>query len=365
MSTNNEFSVMVRQFEHMVKRWRWMGSPLFSELTRQAASDADLIALALRAPERQPGVTLLFAAVHWLVLKDPAVPLGRYFASVTDDPKTDLDAAFALFRAFCLERSIEIDTIMQTRTVQLTMAGRAAFVLPLIAYVAQLTGEPLSFIEIGCSAGLLTLFDQYNYDYGPAGRVGRAGQFAINSLRFVGTPPALGADVPRIQDRVGIDLNPVDATNRDERLWIEALIPPDMTHESRQMRAALDLRARTEIPLVKGDALAVVPRFLESMRRPICILAAHCLYQWPSEARAALDLELRQASRRQPLHLIRIDHPAALDPARATTNATADDLAPMEHEAIHVAYHNGEVRETLVARYDSYGRRATWLLSPS
>jgi hypothetical protein len=357
-----------REFEHMIMRWRWMGSPLFAEISRHAAGDEDLIALASRSLGLQPGVTMLFAAVHWLILKDSTPALARYFASVTAEPREDAEGAYRAFRAFCLERREEITAIMQQRTLQLTFAGRAGFIMPLINHVAQLAGLPLSLLEIGCSAGLLTLFDQYAYDFGAAGKVGSSDKLTITSLRFVGTPPSLPADVPQIHQRVGIDLNPVNALDPAERLWIDALIPPDMTEERRQIRAALDLRARTALPIVKGDALIVVPQYLEKMPDPICILAAHCLYQWPKEAREALDLQLRRASRARTLYFIRIDHPLALDRTRARPatlpgdTAPAEAIAPMEHEAVLLTYRNGEAVETLLARYDGYGRRAMWLL---
>jgi hypothetical protein len=163
---------------------------------------------------------------------------------------------------------------MNKRTVQFTAVGRAAFVLPAVAYVARTTGAPLSFIDIGCSAGLLTSFARYNYDYGSGPYVGGRGELTIDSFRFVGAPPAFLADVPKIERAVGVDLNPVDPADPKERRWIDALCPPDMIRERGQLRAALDYRARTTLPVLRADALQALPGLLATMPNPICALAA-------------------------------------------------------------------------------------------
>lgn len=362
MNTETQDPAVVRQFADGVRRFRWMGSPLYSAFCKRIVDDDDLLTLAAEAPSGQPFTHLLFAAAHMLILEDASTPLAAYYASVTSAPKHDDDRGFAAFRTFCRERRGEMLAIMKRRTVQFTVAGRAAFVLPAVAHVARLAGEPLSFIEIGCSAGLLTLFAHYAYDFGPGGRVGGPADLTITSFRFVGAVPSFLTSIPKIGERVGIDLNPVDPADPRERRWIDALCPPDMVEERRQLRAALDFRACTPLPIVKGDALAALPGLLASMPDPICVLAAHCLYQWSQDARDALDGEFRKASNGRSLYCITIDHPGAIDPSRATpSSARADDEMPLEHEAVLTVYRNREASSTLLGRYDSFGRRGIWL----
>ncbi len=356
---------MVRiHFEDGVARCRWMGSRLYSAFCRRILDDDGLLDLASNTRTGQPASHMLFGAVHWLLLGegDGTAPPAAYYASLSPDPLHDDDGAFAAFRDFCFARRDDIIPMMKTRMVQFTLAGRAGFAFPTIAHVARLAGEPLSFIEVGCSAGLLTQFDRYSYDFGPAGRVGDPKNLAITSLRFVGAPPPFPLFIPKIGERVGIDLNPIDPSDLVERRWIDALCPPDMVEERRQLRAALDLRAATPLPVVKGDALTVVPGYLAAMPEPICLLHAHCLYQWPQDARDALDAELRSASRGRSIFRIAIEHPGTIDPSRATPTALRDSAdGPIEHEGRLTVYRDGETTSTLLGRYDSFGRRAVWL----
>ncbi len=253
---------------------------------------------------------------------------------------------------------------MKRRTVQFTVTGRAGFILPAVAYVADLTGgKPLSLIDIGCSAGLLTLFDHYAYDFGEGHRIGDPAGITIDGFRFVGATPAFLTGIPRIGKRVGIDLNPVDPADPAERRWIDALCPPDMRRERRQLRAALDLRAWTP---VAGDHRRCPVSPARPVRRdagsdlcprdalPVSVATARRV------PRSIWNFA-RQAETRS-LHLVAIDHPGALDAGRATAvyPATADE-APIEHEAVLTIYRDGEAASTLLGRYDGFGRRGIWL----
>ena len=362
MNADSEDFSVSRQFGDGVRRFRWMGSPLYGAFCERILDDPNLQSLVAEAPPGQPFTHLLFAAAHDLVLKDPKTPLAAYYASVCAAPKRDVQGAFEAFRDFCRERREEIVVTMKRRTVQFTVAGRAAFVLPAVAYVARLAGEPLSFIDIGCSAGLMTSFDRYSYDFGEDGRIGDRTDLTIGSFRFIGGMPAFLRHVPRINERVGIDLNPVDPTDPDERRWIDALCPPDMVEERNQLCAALDFRARTSLPVIKGDALLALPRLFASIPDPICVLASHCLYQWPRDARDALDMEFRKASDARSLYRITIDHPAALGAPYAEPVFPANENeAPIAHEAVLTVYRDGDSSSTLLGRYDSFGRRGRWL----
>jgi hypothetical protein len=251
---------------------------------------------------------------------------------------------------------------VRRRTLQYTSAGRAAFVLPAVAYVARNEAKPLSLIDIGCSAGLLTSFDRYAYDFGPDGRLGGPSDLTITSFRFAGGKPAFLTGIPKIAARVGVDLNPIDPADPREYRWIDALCPPDMVEERRQLRAALTFRARNSLRVIAGDALAELPALFATMADPICALATHCLYQWPADARDALDRRFRGASEGRTIYFITIDHPAALDRTRVPEFASiADGEVPMVHEATLRTYRDGEFEETLLGRYDSWGRRGIWL----
>jgi hypothetical protein len=352
-----------RQFEDGITRFRWFGSPLYAELCRRVADDAELLELASEAPEGQPFTHLLFAAVHAIVLDGSGGGLSGYFPSVGGSANADPDTVFVEFRRFCADQRTEIVSLMKRRTVQFTMPGRAAFMLPALSYVANLAGEPFSLIDIGCGAGLLTNFTEYAYDYGFGERIGDRSKLVLSGFRWIGEPPhALIKKIPVVGSRVGIDLNPIDPRDPDEFRWIDALCPPDMVEERRSLRAAMELRGRSNIPVVRGDALKRVPPILATMKNPICVMATHCLYQWPEAARSALDAELRAASAHRNIYQVTIDHPSALNPARVMPKANIDDdQMPIEHEAVLTRYRDGKAASHLLGRYDSLGRRGIWL----
>ena len=211
MQSDSRNAAVRSHFADGVQRYQWMGSPLYSAFCRRIVDDADLLALAAEARPGQPFTYPLLGAAHMLVLGGTDTPLADYYASVTRTPKQDVDGAFQAFRTFCLDRRSDLLAIMKERMVQLTFVGRAAFVLPALAYVARLAGEPLSFIDVGCSAGLLTMFTSYSYDYGPGRRIGSAADLALAPFRFEGPPPDFLTGIPKLGPVVGIDLNPVSA----------------------------------------------------------------------------------------------------------------------------------------------------------
>jgi hypothetical protein len=126
------------------------------------------------------------------------------------------------------------------------------------------------------------------------------------------------------------------------------------------------LAIEAAIPLLTQVSLQVLPRLLTTMPDPICALAAHCLYQWPADARAALMAEFQKASRGRSLYFITIDHPAALDSSRiAESVAYVGDDAPLEHESTLTVFRDENATATLLGRYDSFGRRGVWLADSS
>ena len=107
-----------------------------------------------------------------------------------------------------------------------------------MAEVASLTSEPVTLIEVGCSAGAHLRFDEYRYEL----RRPYVGKGVLTRCRVDGwrdgDPPGL-ALFRSSGDRVGIDLNPIDATDPDERLWLRALIWPENTAQAALQDEAL------------------------------------------------------------------------------------------------------------------------------
>ena len=64
---------------------------------------------------------------------------------------------------------------------------------------------------------------------------------------------------------IGVDLAPVDATDPEQRRWLEALVWPDNIREAELLAAALDVVAADPPRIVAGDAVDVLPALAEEL----------------------------------------------------------------------------------------------------
>src|SRR5262245_21233 len=149
---------MGEYFRGSVVRFTMMRAPLYAALATGVADDPDLCAIAARKQSGQPGDHLLFSAAEMVLLDNPSDPLAAYFPTLTAQPKPSAEA-YPAFRAFCPKHRAAIEELVSTRTVQTTFLNRAGLIAPAARVVADAVGEPMSLVEIGCSAGILTLFD--------------------------------------------------------------------------------------------------------------------------------------------------------------------------------------------------------------
>jgi hypothetical protein len=345
-------------FSWAIEHQRRCGSPLYAHFAQRCLEDPAMLELASEAPAGQPPTHLLFGAVQYLLADEPDCPLARCYASLGTAAARPAEV-YPLFRSFALERRERILGIMHARTVQVTLAGRNAEALPAIAEVARRAARPLTFVEVGCSAGITTLFDHFGYDYGALGRIEGRAPIVLRGVVFEGAPPAIPSSAPRVERRIGIDLNPIDPRDPLERRWIEALISPELLRERAELHAALEYRASTDFELLRGDALQVLPQILPGLADPVCVFHSHCLYQWPAAARAAFDAQLRAASLGRTLYRLAIEYPVDR-PAGPVPWPQASDQLPLIDEITLSTYRDGERRSELLGHCDGWGRRVRW-----
>lgn len=283
-------------------------SPLFAALARACAKDNDICALGSVIRPGQPIATLILSATQYLVFRTPESKLAGYFPSITDAPKPP-DEAFPVFREFCLDNRKALLELLSTRTVNANLVERASTILPVCQYVTALTKEPLTLVEICCSAGLNLSFDEYHYDYGVAGQVGSENARVRLSCRSIGKSLPPIDTIPRVRHRVGIDLIRVDCSDPDARMWMEAMLFPEWRVERSRLREALALRAAHPIQILTGDATVALPALLEELPGQVMILHSFCMGQWSSAAQNELDGALCRASRYRDIHRIGIEVP--------------------------------------------------------
>lgn len=278
---------------------RKAGSPLYARLAQAIGGDADLKALAARARPGQPHANLLLGAVHFLLLRGAEHPLRRLYPDLGGGGDED---PFPHFKDFVNTHRAAIAHLIETRVTNTNEVGRSAV---LHAGFRMLQGR-LHLIEIGPSAGLNMIWDRYGVSYGGRASVVPEAPLVIDcELRGERLPPH--GSTPDVASRVGLELNPVDLADPDDRDWLRALVWPDQVARLRRLERAMELFAQVHPPIRHGDALALLPEALAealAVAPPdatVCVYHTIVTYQFSSAMREALDDMLVVAGLRRPV----------------------------------------------------------------
>jgi hypothetical protein len=276
---------------------------------------------------------MLMAATHLLVLWDPSLPLARYFPSVAGARAEPPEAAGPEFAAFCAEHRETLAGVLRTRLVQTNAPGRAISVRLALHEIAGRVHGPVTFLEVGASAGLLLRFDRWAVKTGGR-RFGPRDPLLVlePEWRAASPPPDLDA-LPPIRERLGIDLHPVDASDPDERLWLRALVWPEHRDRLAQLDAALDAIAADPPEILEGDAIELLPR-LDAKRLPgdVPLVLFHAMVEVhvPKQRQRAFRAAIEGlAERRRLLHVsLEMPPPGPLRDSRAVLLHLEDSEGP-------------------------------------
>lgn len=323
------------------------GSPLYARLAHAVAEDASLLALTTERRTGQPSANLLFAAVHFLLLGGVDHPLRRFYPTIGGACAVD-DDAVPQFRAFCAQHHDDIVALIRARVTNTNEVQRCAALAPGLCDVARATQRPLALIELGPSAGLNLNFDRYAYRY--AGKGGDSLAWGPSALTIEcalrGSRPPLPERAPQVAWRRGVELNRVDLSDADDRLWLKALIWPDRVDRLRRLESALDI-ARFAPPEIEiGDAAARLPAIIDAARQDaaLCIFHSAFLYQLPGETRTRLDDICKDASLARPIWRLSFDW------------AGVEGETPLTLQR----WNRGEVAATHLADTDDHGQWINW-----
>jgi len=256
------------------------GGTTYSAISQAVADDDDVLALLDDAPLLQRRPLLLLAAVHFLLLSGAEHPLADYYDTVRlvrgrpDEPPPEGDVV-AAFTDFCRVHRSEIKELTATRSTQTNEVGRCSALLPGLCHIAALYDwrESLSLLDLGTSAGLNLLFDDYAYTYGASAggairQAGVAGSAVAIECTARDDPMHLpDLHLPVMAERVGLDLAPVDPFSDDEARWLLACLWPDNLPRFERLRAAIaNVRTAPHPPrLERGDLLTDLPRVVATM----------------------------------------------------------------------------------------------------
>jgi hypothetical protein len=301
-----------------------MEAPLYLRFAEGVRGDPALRALAAKALPGQPEANMLFGAVHYLLLRGARHPLREFYPDLAD--KVAGGDPFPFLRDFCLVYKQEITRLITTRVTNTNEVGRATFLHAGLTALAKNAPQLLHTIEIGPSAGFNMYWDRYLYRYRKNGKIFTAG--APDGEVVIDVPlkgehmPPLGP-APRVGQRIGLELSPVDLANSDDCDWLRALVWPDHMHRLRRFEAALKANRNWPHDIRVGDALELLPDAMAGIpeNETLCICHTLAVYQFSDEAKQALDDILTIAGLRRPVWRLGLENEDGKYPLRLTRYA--------------------------------------------
>jgi hypothetical protein len=257
-------------------------SPLYFELAGITAETPELLAV-IRRIHNEPPPNVFLAAIQYMLLHGLESSLRSYYGSIVDDPLPPGDVANP-FNEFVIRHQDRIVAIANSRYTQTNECRRCVALLP--AVMAS-PFEAFHLFDLGTSAGLNLAMDQYRYELGGVG-------WGPESSRLTLVADVRG-DAPRLREvrvmsRTGIDLNVLDPTSADDRMWLEALIWPEHQQRRQRLRSALEIAARVPRDLVEGDILEMLGGRLNGLPagEPVVIINSFVLNQFDPDQRSEL-----------------------------------------------------------------------------
>ena len=140
--------------------------------------------------------------------------------------------------------------------------------VPCFLEIARRTGaETLDVIELGPSAGFNLLWDAYRYRYQDAEWGPADAELELTGDERRPVPAELLRLSPRVRQRVGIDIEPIDVTARYGVLALKSFIWPDQQWRLELLDRAVEAVRRRKPPIIEGDLVDELPRLLAARRR--------------------------------------------------------------------------------------------------
>jgi hypothetical protein len=301
------------------------GGLIYPAICRGVADDARVLSLLDDTPLPQRRPLLLLAAVHFLLLSGVDHPLAAYYDTVADVRGTPFNASVddvvAVFTAFCEEHRRQLEHVIATRTTQTNEVGRCTALLPGLCHIASLYDRdaPISLLDLGTSAGLNLLFDDYAYTYRSAsgngvrtaGSPGSAVSIECSARDDVSSLPELR--LPTMGERVGLDLSPLDPFSDEAVLWLLACQWPDNPTRFGRLRHALWNVRRSDNPprLEQGDMVADLPRVAASIAgtTPLVVFHSWVAAYLDEGQQRALATEVHALGAARPVHHLYCETP--------------------------------------------------------
>lgn len=300
MGTDADLRELRENFEAAPGRV-FTSSPLYQAFCTAVAEDAATLRML---SERQPGQQapyLLFAAVHYLLLRGAKHPLADVYAAASRHAPVPADAGKVLID-FVGENLAEVRELVRTRLVQTNVVRRSVGLRYALSLIAELSPGPVHLVEVGASAGIHLNVDRYRFEFGSQ-HVGPPAAAVTIRTELLAEGSADLTRCPEIASRTGIDLRPVSIADPDQRLWLRTLVWPENGNDAELLHHALDVTAALPPRMITGDAVDVCPmvgRELPAGQTRVVFHAATRMHV-PRERWAAFDEAIDGMGRTGPL----------------------------------------------------------------
>lgn len=317
---------------------------MYEYLSLKIAESEEVLTLATYAPTTQPIPNLLFGAVHYLLLSGKKHELSDFYPSLVANPG-NAHKSFSAFEHFCVVFKQEIIALLKTKLVQTNEVRRCAYLYPCFSYIYNECKQPLALIEIGTSAGLQLLWDQYTYSYSTGTFYGatRSDVHIVSTVTSYKKPFLLRKSPP-VMERIGIDLHVNDLSNDEDYLWLKALIWPENKERVELFEKAVAVARQHEFTLIQGDGIALLPETAAKIPsgRALTIFHTHVANQFTDEAKCELVTNIKRLSEQRPIYHI---------------------YNNMWDAKLHLdTYVNGKCTPRTIAKTDGHARSFSWYL---
>ncbi len=313
---------MTDDSDPVLANFRWqaahcgqLGSALSQAVLDAVAADIAADGVARAVVETWPGdpfagnlATRFLGGLHRLVLDGHAPDLAAHYPSCdgtwSGGPLTEAVAA-------ALDGNQQFLTDYITLPPQTNEVGRAAALHGGFLAAAAATRLPLALREIGASAGLNLLWDQFRY-------VNQAYSWKMAThdvwieTNWEGEAPDTTAPV-QIADRAGCDIAPLDVRRPDDARRLESYVWADQTERLTRLRGAIAVAQHADVRLDEADAETWLRAELAEPVAGVCTVIFHSIF-WqymPGEKQAAVRglIESAGAARddRTPLAWLRLE----------------------------------------------------------
>jgi hypothetical protein len=173
----------------------------------------------------------------------------------------------AELRTFVRERGFDLAALMRLRRTQTNEVGRCSVLLP------ALPAGPLALLEVGASAGLCLLLDEFYYDYG-ARQLGSSASPVKLQCRARGAPP-LPEQLPQIVWRQGLDLHPVDLHDELAARWLLSCVFADHPERRQRLITAIGLWRERDVTVQRGNLATDLGPLLDTAPRDAQLIVFH------------------------------------------------------------------------------------------